>query len=108
MKPPKTITTNIKLPKTITIGGCKIKIQVKELEDLHGQFLYDKRAIEINSTLLEDPKELKETIRHEMVEAALLLAGVGWGELYDQEQVVRALDNIFWPAWANMEKHFAT
>jgi hypothetical protein len=108
MKPPKTITTNIKLPKTITIGGCKIKIQVKELEDLHGQFLYDKRAIEINSALLEDPKELKETIRHEMVEAALLLAGVGWGELYDQEQVVRALDNIFWPAWANMEKHFAT
>ena len=107
MKPPKTVTTGTKLPKTITIGGCKIKIQVKDLEDLHGQFLYDKKVIEINSTLLEDPKELKETIRHEMVEAALLLAGVGWGELYDQEPVVRALDNIFWPAWTKMEKHFA-
>jgi hypothetical protein len=94
----------VKIPKSVTIGGCKIKIQVKELEDLHGQFLYDKRLIELDKALLKNPKELKETLRHEMVEASLLLAGVGWGELYDQEPVVRALDNIFWPSWTKMEK----
>jgi hypothetical protein len=95
------------IPKSVTIGGCKIKIQVKDLDDVHGQFLYDEKIIELNSNLLRKPKELKETLRHEMVEAALLLAGVGWGELYDQEPVVRALDNIFWPAWSKIEKRLA-
>ena len=59
------------IPKTVTIGGCKIRIQVKELDELHGQFLYDKKVIELDKALLKDPKELKETLRHEMVEAAL-------------------------------------
>jgi hypothetical protein len=95
------------IPKSVTIGGCKIKIQVKDLDDVHGQFRYDEKVIELNSNLLGNPKELKETLRHEMVEAALLLAGVGWGELYDQEPVVRALDNIFWPAWCKIEKRLA-
>lgn len=95
------------IPKSVTIGGCKIKIQVKSLDDVHGQFLYDKKIIELNSELLRNPKELKETLRHEMVEAALLLAGVGWGELYDQEPIVRALDNLFWPSWTKIEKRLA-
>ena len=87
------------IPKVIWVGGTRIRVQVKEMDGLYGQFLYDKMRIELNEELLADPREMRDTLRHEMVEAALLISGVGWSERYEQESVVRALDNIFWPAW---------
>jgi len=35
-----------------------------------------------------------------MMEASLLLSGVGFSENYEQEAVVRCMDEIFFPAWA--------
>jgi hypothetical protein len=89
----------MKIPKSVMVGGTRVKVQVKELDDAYGQFLYDKMRIELNVDLLRDPVALRETLRHELVEASLLISGVGWSEQYEQESVVRALDNIFWPAW---------
>lgn len=93
----------MKIPKSIMMGGKRIKVQVKDLEDAYGQFLYDELRIELSTKLLHDPGALRETLRHEMVEAALLISGVGWSEQYEQEPIVRALDNIFWPAWDLVE-----
>jgi hypothetical protein len=94
----------MKIPKSIMVGGTRVKVQVKELDDAYGQFLYDKMRIELSEDLLHDPVALRETLRHELVEASLLISGVGWSEQYEQESVVRALDNIFWPAWDRVSR----
>lgn len=86
------------------MGGKRIKVQVKDLEDTYGQFLFDELRIELSTKLVQDSGALRETIRHEMVEAALFISGVSWSEKYDQEPIVRALDNIFWPAWEQVER----
>ena len=88
----------MKLPRNIGIGGRKIRVCYAELAHF-GEFDYDEGVIRIANAIKNNPKEVYETFRHELVEAALLLGGVGWQEIYDQEPVVRALDNIFWPAW---------
>jgi hypothetical protein len=43
-------------------------------------------------------------LRHEMVEASLLLSGVGWCDRYEQEAVVRCMDEVFFPAWERTRK----
>jgi hypothetical protein len=103
IKPPK---SEIKLPKTILVGGRTVKIKVVELEDCYGQFLFDKMMIQIDVKTMQDTETLRETLRHEIVEASLLISGVGWSETYQQESVVRALDNIFFPAWARVSPIF--
>ena len=49
-------------------------------------------------------KALLATVRHEMMEASLLLSGVGFLESYEQEAVVRCMEEIFFPAWAQFLK----
>jgi hypothetical protein len=39
-----------------------------------------------------------------MMEASLLLSGVGFLESYEQEAVVRCMEEIFFPAWAQFLK----
>ena len=39
-----------------------------------------------------------------MMEASLLISGVGWLENYDQEAVVRCMEEIFFPAWESFLK----
>lgn len=88
----------MKLPRIVGIGGRKIKVSYADIPH-YGEFDYDEGTIRISKELKNNPREVYETFRHELVEAALLLGGVGWQEIYDQEPVVRALDNIFWPVW---------
>jgi len=33
----------------------------------------------------------------------LLLSGVGWMEKYDQESVVRCMEEIFFPSWDKLK-----
>jgi hypothetical protein len=39
-----------------------------------------------------------------MVEAALYLSGAAYSDTYNQEPIVRALDELFWPAWEKVSK----
>ena len=39
------------------------------------------------------------TLRHEMMEASLYLSGLAWVERYEQEAVIRCMEEIFFPAW---------
>jgi hypothetical protein len=84
-------------PKTISVAGRRVKLVFKPLEDLFGQYLHDDRTIEINSSL--SFSEQIDTIRHEMIEAALLITGVGFMERYDQEPIVRCIDEVWFPDW---------
>ncbi len=89
------------LPKTISIAGQRVKLEVIPLsgeDPPYGLYFHDKKLIQINSDLKH--KALLNTIRHEMMEASLLISGVGFLETYEQEAVVRCMEEIFFPAWA--------
>ena len=93
----------LRLPRSIEIAGCRVQIRVSGLQDTYGQFTFDDRLIEIDrGHLKDDPAGAIETLRHEMMEAALLLTGVGFMEKYDQEPVVRAMEQAFFPAWERL------
>ena len=85
--------------KSVSIAGYRIPVRVKELGGCYGQYLPDAKVIEIDKETVKDAKLLRETLRHEMVEAALYISGVSYSETYSQEPIVRALDELFWPAW---------
>jgi len=88
------------VPKSVQIAGYRIPIRVKDLRgESYGQYLPETKVIELDKETVKDKKLLRETIRHEMVEAALFISGVSWSESYEQEPIVRALDELFWPAW---------
>jgi hypothetical protein len=90
--------------KSVHIAGYRIPIKVKDLEDTYGQYVPDGKVIELDKKTVLNPKLLKETLRHEMIEAALFLSGVAYSDTYDQEPIVRALDELFWPAWDKVSK----
>lgn len=92
----------MKLPSSVKIAGQKVKIKVGKLEETYGQYEHDNRVIWISNTI-KDERIMITTLRHEMLEASLLISGVGWLEKYDQEAIVRCVDEIFWPAWESLK-----
>lgn len=93
------------LPKSISIAGHRIELEAVPFGDddpPYGLYFHDKKLIQINKNI--KGKTLLETIRHEMMEASLLLSGVGWLETYEQEAVVRCMEEIFFPAWELFQK----
>ena len=99
----------MKFPKTVTIAGRRIKLVVEEFKgidsDTFGEYFHDDKLIQINTGL--DDKVALEPLRHEMMEAALLISGVGFSERYEQEAVVRCMEEIFFPAWETILKRLA-
>ena len=96
---------NVDLPKTVSIAGRRVNLALVPFNGDspdYGLYLHDKKTIEINKNL--KGKILLHTIRHEMMEASLLLSGVGWLENYDQEAIVRCMEEIFFPAWETFLK----
>ena len=90
--------------KSVSIAGHRIPIKVKDLDECYGQYVPDSKVIEIDKQTIKDKRVLRETLRHEMIEATLFLSGIAYSETYDQEPIVRALDEIFWPAWDRVSK----
>jgi hypothetical protein len=90
--------------KSVHIAGYRIPVKVKDLEDTYGQYVPDSKVIELDRKTVQNPKLLKDTLRHEMIEAALFLSGVAYSDTYNQEPIVRALDELFWPAWDKVSK----
>ena len=98
----------MELPNSIPIAGRRIKLEVVPFGDddpPYGLYFHDKKLIQVNKKI--KGKVLLETIRHEMMEASLLLSGVGWLESYEQEAVVRCMEEIFFPAWEVILKRIA-
>lgn len=89
------------LPKSIMMGGHRIKIQVLDDFEDYGQYHTDKELIQLRKMPID---LMASTLRHEMIHAALHLGGVSYMEKYDEESIVRCLDSIFWPSWEKVEK----
>jgi len=97
------------LPKSVHIGGQRFKIVVCELDkDCYGEMRFDEKKIVINPAALVKRSTLRETLRHEVLHASLHMAGVSFSDKYDEENVVRAIENIFFPCWENLRKKIET
>lgn len=94
-----------KWPKTIMVAGRRVRLVICDLDDTYGQYKHDLKTIEISRAIPDSVKLI--TIRHELMEAALLLSGVGFAEQYQQEQIVRCMEEIFFPAWDSFLKRIA-
>lgn len=87
------------LPKSISVGGKRIAIKVNNQIDDYGQYHHDAGCIHIGKAALEDEKTTLETIRHELVHAALNISGIAFSKKLEEEVFVRCMDSIFFPAW---------
>jgi hypothetical protein len=87
-------------PDTITIGGLVFRIVRREMENTYGAMHFDKREIAIAPGLSD--ADFSDTLRHEMIHATLAIAGHSHAEKYDEEPIVRAMENIFFPAWEKL------
>ena len=94
----------MKIPKTITIAGKRIRLVVEEFKgadsDTFGEYFHDDKVIQINTRLSDE--EFLTTLRHEMMEASLFISGLAWAERYEQEAIVRCMEEIFFPAWVTI------
>lgn len=90
-----------KLPRSVEIAGHRVQVRIRDLKsNPFGQYWPDDKIIEIDRTHYHEDRDAAWlTLRHEMMEATLYLSGVGWKTKYDQEPVVRALEQLFFPAW---------
>ncbi len=89
-----------KLPASVMIGGIRFAIVCQKIDEGdYGRMIFDERRIVINTICLTKASLLRETLRHEILHAALHVSGVSFLERYDEEALVRAMDHIFFPAW---------
>lgn len=89
----------MKLPKFVAVGGKKVKIVIDNQLDDYGGYHHDQAEIRISRKALESEKDTMETLRHELVHAALAISGVSFNERMEEEAIVRCMDSIFFPAW---------
>ena len=91
-------------PKSVTVGGRKIAVRVDpEISDW-GQFDTDVPEIRLSPRAVSKASSLRETLRHEMLHAALDVAGIAYLKHYEEETIVRCIDTIFIPAWEAVRK----
>jgi hypothetical protein len=92
------------IPRSVSIGGIRFTIKLKKLsDDEFGRVIFDTREIQVNKNLKDEPLAIYETIRHEMIHAALDVSGLGFARRFDEEAVVRAIETIFFPAWERIQ-----
>jgi hypothetical protein len=68
----------------------------------------DDEEIVLASRTLERQSTLRETLRHEILHASLDIAGISHLTVYQEEAIVRCIDNIFHPAWDKVRKQLTT
>lgn len=88
-----------RIPRAVHIGGHRIRIVRKRIPE-YGLYDHCEGTITLRTRLPD--KEAWSTLRHEMMEAALFISGVAWMTRYDQEPIVRAMEEIFFPAWEKL------
>ena len=90
------------IPGHITIGGKRIEV----IEDLdlaeYGTFSPDEWVIHIGLSARANPLE---TLRHEMIHACFAIAGISHLRRFEEEAVVRCLDNLLFPALAQLRPY---
>lgn len=92
----------MKALKSVVIAGQRVKIQLTELDDCYGQYLHEKRTIQISTQLTKE--DYLPTLRHEMLHAAFHISGISFCENFEEEACIRCIDEVFFPAYERILK----
>lgn len=92
------------IPKEVKIGGRIIKIVIKYDLEAWGEYHGDSKEIHLSHRALAKRSTFIETLRHEMLHAALDICGLTYLKNYEEESIVRCIDNVFFPAWDKTRK----
>jgi hypothetical protein len=87
---------------SVNIGGLRFDVVIRDIDEF-GRMMFDDRKIVLSRACSSDKRLFIQTLRHEMMHAALHLGGVAFAERYDDEAVVRCLENLFFPAWDELQ-----
>lgn len=88
--------------KSVTIAGQRIKITRTDLGDCYGQYLHEKKTIQIDCGVSK--KEFIPTLRHEMLHASFHISGLSFCESFQEEACIRCIDEVFFPAYERVLK----
>lgn len=88
----------------IQIGGRTVTVRVEPSLSSWGEYHADNHEIVLAPKTLVKASTLRETLRHELLHAALDIAGLSYLERFEEESVVRCIENIFFPAWDILRK----
>jgi hypothetical protein len=86
------------VPKKVKIGGITLKVLVESDLDSWGEYRSDDCVIALSVRACESEKTMRETLRHEMIHAALDISGLTYSQSYCEEAIVRCLDRLLFPA----------
>ena len=92
------------IPKDMKMAGRIIKIIIKYDLESWGEYHADLKEIHISHRALVKRKTFIETIRHKMLHAALDICGLTYLKNYEEESIVRCIDNVFFPGWDKFRK----
>ena len=91
-------------PKKVSIGGKSISVTIDAQMESWGEYHADKGEIRLAIRCLGNAKALSETLRHEILHAALDISGLSYIKNFEEEALVRCIDTIFFPAWDTVSK----
>ena len=91
-------------PSVVSIAGKPITIRIDPKLESWGEYRADDEEIVLAARTLERKSTLRETLRHEILHASLDIAGLSHLTVYQEEAIVRCIDNIFHPAWEKVRK----
>ena len=96
--------TNVRanLPKSVIVGGQRIRIDVSTSIEDWGQYNHDTKVITISHRALEKASLLRSTLRHELMHAAFSISGVSYCKGFQEEAVVRCMEEVFFPSWEGL------
>lgn len=91
-------------PKKIQIGGKTINVVIDANIESWGEYHADKGEIKLSLRCLGSKTMLRDTLRHEMIHAALDISGLSFLKNYEEEAIVRGLEHILLPALDSIAK----
>ena len=89
------------LPLFVDIAGHSLRIEKNLAPDFadYGEYCHDGQKIVIGDKTMASERLALNTIRHEMLHAAMHLGGVSYNENHEEESIVRCIEGLFFPAW---------
>lgn len=91
----------------ISLGGQTFRILPTDIgDDYFGRMMFDMKVIQVHPTLKIGTGVFRDTVRHELLHAALAMGGLNHILKEEQEEaVVRCVENLFFPAWDGAPPH---
>ena len=86
-------------PRSVPLGGQRIRIRVNPDLESWGEYFHDKSELHLAPMALDTLKNMRETLRHELMHAALRIGGVAYSDSFQEEAVVRCMETLFFPCW---------